>query len=160
MSINYFYQAWNFHDLHFFISYYEVCIHSQSTSFWELLELCGKWWSRRREMRAWAKGHAPATFHSQPASGKAFPFWDWQSAPCITQKWSDIQLQQEWDISYMAKETNSLRCTMYFSILGNGTRDEAVSSYQLTKNCIILHLFYTICLKCALFCKIIPWYSD
>lgn len=47
MSINYFYQAWNFHDLHFFISYYEVYIHSEHFYFfffffWELLELCGK----------------------------------------------------------------------------------------------------------------------
>lgn len=41
MSINYFYQAWNFHDPHFFVLYYEVYIHSQSI-FLELRELCGK----------------------------------------------------------------------------------------------------------------------
>lgn len=34
----------------------------------------------------------------------------------------------------MAKQAKSLRCKLHFSILSNGNRDEAVFSYQLTKN--------------------------
>lgn len=91
MSINYFYQAWNFHDLHFFISYYEVYIHSQNISFlfffffWELLELHGKEVNQEKVNEGESEGSMPLpSLIHQPWKGRGSSLKDGQPDTCIT----------------------------------------------------------------------------
>lgn len=127
MSINYFYQAWNFHDLHFFVSYYEVYIFIPRaffffflSLFWELWELCGK------EV-------LPLIY--DPFHGRAFSFQDWQSGTLHHSKMKPRSIKARMrHFRHGKSRPKSLRYKIHFSILSNGNRDEAVFSYQLTKN--------------------------
>ena len=144
MSINYFYQTWNFHDLHFFILYYEVYIRSQSIFFfWELLELCRKEVKREKVNEGEREASVPATFIHDPYQGRGSSFPDWQSGTSHHSKMKPHSIKVKVTHFIYGKGGQILwgvKC--YFSILRNGNRDDAVSSYRLTKNDTVFHLFY------------------
>ena len=111
--------------------------------FWELLELCRKEVKREKVNEGEREASVPATFIHDPFQGRGSSFPDWQSGTSHHSKMKPHSIKVKVTHFIYGKGGQILwgvKC--YFSILRNGNRDDAVSSYRLTKNDTVFHLFY------------------